>query len=243
MTTDSRLARDVRFLKGYAIVSTALFAALALSAFRQGEKKVFDEIDVQRLNIVEKSGQVRLIIANKERTPGPIEKNVPFGYGPGTRTGLIFFSEEGTEVGGLIFGASKSADGKISAGGSLTFDQYGQDQTVALQYNENNGRRRSGLAINDLPTDISSREYDIKRKEMQKMSDTVARRMALDSLRRRYPFTGRAYFGKNLDGASVVTLADARGRTRLRLVVDSAGPAKIEFVDENGRVTTRLPNP
>jgi len=241
---DYSIRRDIRRLKGYALVSTVLLGIIGLGAFTKTAKKVFDEIDVQKLNIVERNGQVRLVIANRERTPGPIEKNVPFGYGAGTRTGLIFYNEEGTEAGGLIFSGSKNADGKASAVGSLTFDQYNQDQTVALQYVENpDGRRRSGLAINDLPTDITTAELAAKRAEIMRVADTAARRTALNELRRQHPFTGRAYFGKNYNGASVVDLSDARGRTRLRLVVDSAGPARIEFLDDSGRVTLKLPNP
>ena len=48
---------------------------------------------------------------------------------------------------------------------------------------------------------------------------------------------------KSFDGASVVTLADARGKVRLRMVVDSAGPAKIEFLNDSGRVVHAIPSP
>jgi len=240
---DQRLERDVRVLKGYAVASSVLLGLLTLGAFRQSTTPRFEELDAERVNIIEKNGQIRLVLANKARTPGPMERNVPFGYGPGTRTGLIFYNEEGTEAGGMIWTGQATVDGKASAVGSLTFDQYNQDQTVALQYVENtNGSRRAGLAINDLPTDISSAELSRKREEIMKVADTTARRSALAELRRRYPFTGRAYFGKNLSGAAVVDLSDARGRSRLRLVVDSSGPARLEFLDDSGRVTFKLPN-
>jgi hypothetical protein len=36
-------------------------------------------------------------------------------------------------------------------------------------------------------------------------------------------------------------LADLKGRPRLRLVVDSLGAPKIEFLDASGRVTAHLP--
>ncbi len=37
-------------------------------------------------------------------------------------------------------------------------------------------------------------------------------------------------------------LADAQGKPRLQLVVDESGAARIEFLDENGKVTFSLPD-
>ena len=36
-------------------------------------------------------------------------------------------------------------------------------------------------------------------------------------------------------------MADPNGRPRLRLMVDSSGTAGLEFLDEAGRVTARVP--
>jgi hypothetical protein len=40
---------------------------------------------------------------------------------------------------------------------------------------------------------------------------------------------------------AVVNLSDPSGRVRLRLMVDSTGTQTLEFLDEGGRVTARLP--
>lgn len=238
-----RITRDVRLLKGYAVIMSVAVGVLMLGAFTQKPDRTrFDEIDVERINVIEKNGQIRLVIANRAKTPGPIEKGVPFGYPAGRRVGMIFYNDEGTENGGLIF-SGRTVDGKVESVGSLTFDQYNQDQTVALQHVESNNRRRSGLQINDLPTNASGLEVSRKREEIMKIADSVQRTTALAALRREYPFTSRAYFGKSFDGASVVTLADARGKVRLRMVVDSAGPAKIEFLNDSGRVVHAIPSP
>jgi hypothetical protein len=47
--------------------------------------------------------------------------------------------------------------------------------------------------------------------------------------------------GRNLAKAAIVNLGDRMGRTRLRLLVDSLGSARIEFLDENGAVVQRIP--
>src|ERR1044072_2972381 len=99
MSSDIR--RDIRLLKAYAVVVTLLLGTLSVAAFRQAAQKTkFTEIDVERINIVEPDGKLRLVISNTPRSIGPIYKGKPFGYPGGTRPGLIFFNDEGTENGG-----------------------------------------------------------------------------------------------------------------------------------------------
>ena len=100
--------RNMNWMRVYVGLS-ALFMLAGLASMVSGRaaKTHFSEIDVERLNIVEKDGKLRLVIANKELTPGPVERGVPFGYGSGRRTGFIFYNDEGTECGGLAFGSSR----------------------------------------------------------------------------------------------------------------------------------------
>src|SRR5262249_29060340 len=73
--TMSKLEKEVRFLKIYAVVTTLLFGVLAFSAFQQASQKMkFSEIDVERLNIVEKDGKLKMVISNSERQhPGIVD--------------------------------------------------------------------------------------------------------------------------------------------------------------------------
>src|SRR5258706_12394240 len=97
----SDIRRELRLLKGYALVMTALLGTVSVAAFRQAAQKTkFTEIDVERINVVEPDGKLRLVISNRARSIGPIYKGKPFGYPGGTRPGLIFFNDEGTENGG-----------------------------------------------------------------------------------------------------------------------------------------------
>jgi hypothetical protein len=61
----TKLERDVRFLKIYAGVATLCCVVFVLSAFAQARKQKFDEIDVERVNIVEKDGKLRMVISNR----------------------------------------------------------------------------------------------------------------------------------------------------------------------------------
>ncbi len=221
------------------LAANLAFSTVALTAaFVSQRRQRFDEITVERINVVEPDGRIRMVIANTPRTPGPIERGVPFGYGAGRREGLIFYNDEETEAGGLIF-SGKTDSNHTTAVGSLTFDQYDRDQTVALQYVEDGGRRRAGLAINDYPGETTSMAWDRQYNMIQAMTDSVRKAQALAewrALRGRL----RVWAGRQFDGSSAVYLADGAGRPRLRLVVDSAGTAAIEFLDDSGTVVRRF---
>jgi len=222
------------------VATSALFMVIGLASLLSGRaaKTHFGEIDVERLNIVEKNGQLRLVIANKELTPGPVERGVPFGYGSGRRVGLIFYNDEGTECGGLAFGSSRTGD-QYEAGAILAFDQYDQDQAIALQHYESNSRRYSGLTIAEYPTGITNKQRSERYAELEKMPEGPAKDKAqreLEALDGR----ARAYFGRARDGAAVLNLMDGSGKTRLRLRVDPAGASRIEFLDAAGKVTKTI---
>src|SRR6267142_1353736 len=102
---ETRLEREVRCLKIYATVATLVCAVFVLSAFAlQGKKQKFEEIDVERINIVEKDGKLRMVISNEARQhPGIANGKIIQRKGP-RPPGMIFFNHLGDEMGGLIFG-------------------------------------------------------------------------------------------------------------------------------------------
>ena len=66
------ILRELRILKVYALVLTLAVGALSLTAFRQGTKRAkFDVIDVERINVVEPNGNLRMVISNAPRSIGP----------------------------------------------------------------------------------------------------------------------------------------------------------------------------
>ena len=242
--TDS-IRRELRLLKGYAVVVTLLLGTLSIAAFRQSSQKVrFTEIDVERINIVEPDGTLRMVISNRPRSIGPIYKGKPFGYPGGTRPGMIFFNDEGTENGGLTFTGRRRDDGTYSSSVGMSFDQFNQDETLTLRYSDENGRKTSAITIAERDErDI----YDLimQRDSINKMTDSTARAEALRQLfgpRNGVPLAApRVYLGRDRSRAAVLNLFDPSGRPRLRLKVDSLGSASVEFLDEQGTVTARLP--
>ena len=243
--TDS-IRRELRLLKAYALVVTVLLGTLSLAAFRRSAQNTkFSEIDVERINIVEPDGKLRMVISNRPRSIGPIYKGKPFGYPGGGRPGIIFFNDEGTENGGLTFSGRKRDDGTYSSSVGMSFDQFNQDETLTLRYTDENGRKASAITIADRDTrDI----YDVimQRDSINKITDSTARAAALQQLfgpRDGVPLAAtRVYLGRDRSRAAVLNLYDPSGKPRLRLRVDSLGVASLEFLDEKGAVTAKLPN-
>ncbi|HTL05217.1 MAG TPA: hypothetical protein VL241_05675 [Gemmatimonadales bacterium] len=242
-----RIRSELRLLKGYAALSTLLLALLTTAAFRQAAQKTrFTEIDVERINVVEPDGKLRMVISNRPRSIGPIYKGKPFGYPGGTRPGIIFFNDEGTENGGLTFTGRRREDGTYSSSVGMSFDQFNQDETLTLRYTDENGRKATGITIAERDErDI----YDLimARDSINQLSDSVARTTALQQLfapRNGVPLAAsRVYLGRDRSRSAVLSLSDPSGKPRLRLRVDSLGNASVEFLDAGGAVTARLPNP
>jgi hypothetical protein len=234
-----RSDKGLKVMRAYVVLSAIFMVVGLLSAFSaRAAKTHFCEIDVERLNIVEKDGKLRMVIANKELTPGPIEHGVPFGYGSGRRTGLIFYDDEGTECGGLSFGSSRNGS-KYEAGAILAFDQYDQDQAIAMQQYESDSRRYTGLTIAEYPTSITSKQMSERYEQLERMPEGPGKQKAMDKLEA-LQGRGRAYFGRAQDGAAVLNLMDPAGKVRLRLRVDATGSPRIEFLDTAGKVTKAI---
>lgn len=242
------LERDVRFLKRYAVVSSLAFCVVALAGFRgfvrQDKRAKFDEIDVGRINVMEPDGKYRMVISNRPRSIGPIYKGKPFAYKGGGRPGIIFFNDEGSENGGLTFTGKRGPDGKVTASTHMSFDQFDQDQVLNLDYADNNGQRRIGMSVDDR-ADVNIYDWALERDSIMKIADSMTRASALERLRA--PRNGvpllarRVFVGRDQSKAAVVNLSAPDGKPRLRLIVDSLGAARIEFLDIDGRVTSMLP--
>ena len=236
---DIETRRAMRYLKAYAFFTSSALVVIALAAFRNdglqpGRKQHFGEIDVERINIVEKDGTPRLIFSNKARFPGIIYHGKEYPHPSRKAAGMLWFNDEGTENGGLTAGVQHDSTG-VSADGILTFDQYDQDQTVALRYDEQNGRRSAGLQVWDRPN------YPLGRLiEVLGLPNGPVKTQRLNDFKQGN--ATRLFAGKTQDKASVVQLSDPQGRPRLRLVVDSLGSARVEFLDANGAVTSVLPS-
>lgn len=237
-----RLQREVRLLRIHVIIGSMVLGTLCLVAFRHpSAPTTFEEIDVQRINVREANGTLRMVLANRGRSPGAVVHGKEISPA-GERPGIIFFNDEETENGGLVFEGRTNASGRV-AGAQLSFDQYDQDQVITLAYDEQGGRRTMGLNVIDRPELPTG--WHLSADSIRRMPDGPAKAAAFQRLMA--PASGapasapRAFVGRDGAGTAIVRLSDPHGRTRLRLLVDSLGAARIEFLDARGRVTQQVP--
>lgn len=219
-------------LAAYSLGLTLVVGWFALLE-RSTERRSFGTLDVSRINVREPDGTLRMVISNRAQFPGIVFRNRDNPHASRTDSaGMIFLNDEGTENGGLIFGGRRTR-GKVTSFGHLSFDQYEQDQVVALEQTEEGGGRTSGLTISDRPdTSIDLAAFDrINRLPTAERDAVVERLRAHGALGQR-----RLFLGKDGDRRSVVELRDGEGRPRLRMQVQRDGAAKIEFTDADGKV-------
>lgn len=227
----------LRFLEVYAAIATLILGVLIVVGFAK-PKQTFEEIDVERLNVVDKDGQLRLVIANSDRMPDPIVNGKAFKTQ--RPPGILFYNGLGDEDGGLVFGAVATKD-KYGAYGGLSFDQYKQSQIVALTYNDHSGSRQAGLTVWDRP-EIPISDLIARREAIDKMREGPEKALARKQLQEEDSSPTRVFIGRDKDKDATVTLFDAKGKARINMMVNATGEARIDFLDENGKVTSSLPH-
>jgi len=228
------------FLRLYVVVSSLALVFLTTTALRQaGKPQNLGEITVERINVVDAYGTLRLVIANKDRMhPGVMDGTVIDR--PRPVAGLLFFNDEGDEVGGLTI-TGQVRDGARRASAGLMFDQLKQDQTIGLTYSEGNGQRTAGLQVWDR-SDRPLSELIEQLNAANRIADPAEREAAIKKVRDAAPAGPRRVFvGKAADRSANISLADANGKPRLTLTVDATGSPRIEFLDENGKIVERMP--
>lgn len=234
------IRRQFLFLRAYAVVTSLVLVVLAAAAFRQASPNKMGEITVERINVVDANGTLRMVISNKDRMHPGVMDGVTIDR-PRPVAGMLFFNDEGDEVGGLTY-TGTVAGGRGRANAGIMFDQLKQDQTIGLSYSEANGQRSTGLQVWDRSDTVRLSELIRKLNDANKLPAGAERDAALAKIRADAPPGPRRVFvGKTQDKASTVMLSDADGRVRLRLTVDPTGNPRIEFLDEAGKVVTRIP--
>jgi hypothetical protein len=229
-----------RLLAIYAGVLTLAAAAAFLSGAVRPKTGAFESIDVQRINVVEPDGTIRLVLSGKALFPGIIFKKKEYPHPNRKTAGILFYNDEGTENGGLTFGGERDKDGKASAYGHLSFDQYDQDQVLTLDAAEDGGDRRARLSIWDRP-DYSIGELLELQGRIKELTPEEQKSEYAKFFAQRAKAQPRLFLGKSDDGSVSLRLNDREGRERLVIEVAPDGGAVVRFLDEKGRETGRFP--
>lgn len=230
------------YLSGFASCAVALTAFTFLTGAKAPAPN-FEEINVGRINVREPDGTLRMVISNRAQFPGAPWKGEEIPR-PDRRdfAGMLFINDEGTENGGLIQKGKLGVTGKADAGLSLTFDRFRQDQVLQLLHAEQGGQTMSMLSINDEPP----HEPADAKQRMQRMDDAdrlprEQRKAAYDQLKAEGLMpANRVRLGTTRDRASALTLSDAEGKPRMRLMVSASGEPVIQMLDAQGKVAKSI---
>jgi hypothetical protein len=199
-------------------------------------RQTFGIITARRINIVEPDGTVRLTISNRADFPGAWNRKKEYPR-PDRReaAGMLFMSEEGSEQGGFIWGASQLPDGGVQNHVHMSFDQYEENQIFAVDAGQEGKDKFSRITMAD-QGDFPIEEKRKANEEIDKLpanEQDVAWDKFFASHRHDVKRLG---LGRNPDASVGLELRDQNGRVRVNLAVRSNGDPVLEFLSEDGKV-------
>jgi len=199
-----------QILTVYSAVLSTVFAGVLLMGARSHRSPAFDEIQVHRMNIVDPDGTLRMVISDRDRMPGVIVKGKELPKVDRPEAGMLFYNDEGTENGALVFGGHRNEKGTVTnSGASLSFDQYGEGgQIVQLAGVEDNDNHFAGLAVNETKNHFRKRRVWVGRGE-----DDAAMVSLMDANGRK-----RIVMQVTADGTASLDFLDAEGHVSRRLI-------------------------
>ncbi|MFI5350438.1 MAG: hypothetical protein ACHQ2Z_12900 [Elusimicrobiota bacterium] len=224
-----------RIRRGIMFVWLAALTAAAVFGRGWGVRRI-DELTVQRINVVEPDGTLRLVIANKARFPGTPLKNKEISRPDRDMSGLLYMDNEGTEIGGFTWGGLQK-DGKTDSFGHLSFDRYDGDENLSFDTGEKDGKMETSMAIND----SWSSSVAMLESERIRSLPAAEQKTAWKKWHQDYPSRTRIVLARLKDQSAMQVMTDPQGRARIILKVAPDGAPSIELLDAEGKVTSRLP--
>jgi hypothetical protein len=197
------LLGKVKRLQLTVAVLTGVNLFILITSYRQKreQQEKFDEISVDRINIVDKKGVTKMVIASEDMLRKDAKGFNSEGF---TYSGLLFRNEEGEECGGLIYNGKKTTTGQHADAG-LTFDQYNQDQVINLNHEEIVDS--SEITVNDGLTILQRPDYK-KKEEEYKTYEQIDK---MNLLREQRDSIRAYYANKEVIGARRMFLGTSRG--------------------------------
>lgn len=241
------IKRELFFLRTFAITVALGVLTLSSVAFKQSNDRRFGTIDVERINIIEKDGTVKMMITNAEHFPSEGDSVNNRVYHKRTkRAGLLFYNEEGMECGGFIYDGAKTEKGH-SGGLSLTYDQYDGDQVMQLITTDDrvgDKRYKAGRLVFNDRGDHETKESTTKiNEELKAINDPKERRRKYKEYKEKGLIGGvpRVALGQTVGRQNGLFLFDDRGEVKAKFYVDKDNNAKLEFYNEEGEVISSWP--
>ena len=75
---------------------------------KSNRSQAFDEIKVDRIDVIEPDGTLRIVVSDHDRMPAVMVKGKESPKVDRPQAGMLFYDDEGTENGGLVFGGRRN---------------------------------------------------------------------------------------------------------------------------------------
>lgn len=199
-------------------------------------------LTVERINIVNEDGTTVMAISNKQRIAAPRMNGKEYPVDMIERqhfAGIIFFNDNGDEVGGLIYNSGELQDGRKFGSGHISFDRYNDNQVINLEYKENiHGLVKSGITIYDRKGNGSfGKNLDlIHEYRYDSISDERKEEIIneIDVLKETGQLGNERLFIGSENEIPQLTMKDIFGIERIKLFIDSTNVGKLHFYNGNG---------
>lgn len=247
-----KIFNSQKFLAAYSGVLTLIVTVAMLSGFSGPRGHRFDTITVQRINIVEPDGTLRMVLTNNSRLPGVIQhgKEYPdFADRKGrTTAGILFYDAEGSESGGLTFGGRTDEQGRISRFGHFAFDRYEQDQMLTISASDDGTNYVSSINFNQLPNwsivdylELRLQIQDLPPEEQEAAVEEFYETHPIDDAGPRALFASVNAPALPDQNLSTLRFYDQGNTERLRTGLDASDEPSIELFDATGNPTYTIP--
>ncbi len=192
-------------------------------------KEILKELNVEKLNICEKDGTVKMTLFNSDNIPSLIMDNEDLLPGHREKDGIsgaMFYNNHGDECGGLIYASSVNEDGVVEMGMSLTFDKWKQDQLLQLHLQKQGEKEQYGFSIYDRPNIHVKESLEIMKQyhkeENIKEKNKLAKQLMKDNHK-------RIFVGHDYDGQTKISMFNNEGQEKLKLYIDDEGEPQLSI--------------
>lgn len=248
MGTMKKRNRELVFLRAFAACTAGGMILLSTLAFKTDKNQRFGTIDVERINIIEPNGTVKMIITNVEQFPNGTTtvNNRSVTKDRKKRSGMLFFNEDGMECGGFIYDGAKNENGH-SSGLSLTYDQYDGDQVMQLLTTDtgkgDQRRVSSALTFNDRAANETQQGVHNIMNELDSIKDRKLWRQKYQEYSDQGLIGGtpRVMLGQTGSENNGLFLFGDNGKPKAMFYVDKNNNVKLEVYNEEGHVTNSWP--
>jgi len=225
-----------KFLAVYCGLLTVALAVGVLWGVAVVRNPTFGIISVRRINVVEPDGTIRLTISNRADFPGAWNRKKEYARPDRTEAaGMLFMNEEGTEQGGLIWGALQLPDGTVENHSHLSFDQYEENQVFGLDTGQEGKDKFSRITIED-QGDFPIEEKRKANDEIQKLPPDKQDAAWSEFFSTHRHDVKRLVMGRSPDGSVGLEIRDQEGKVCVLLAVGTDGKPRFQFLDNAGKV-------